>query len=662
MTRSRCLPLFALLISSPALADGNDIIVRGGGLPLPPGTPAYDQTEVNRDRLVNAASSRIENLLGDVAGFQQFRRSDSRASNPTAQGATLRALGGNASSRALVLLDGVPMADPFFGHIPYSALVPERLSGVRVTRGGGVGAFGSGAVAGTIEMASATRDQLPLLSATGFYGSRASTELSGTFAPSLGEGYAMISGRWDRGDGFQTTPVSQRIAGITVPARYKSWSTSGRVVQPLSDTLELQANALVFRDHRTLRFRGADNSSKGEDFSLRLVSQGPWAFDAVAYGQHRNFTNIVIASSAPYAISLDQRDTPATGLGGKIELRPPVGSDHVLRLGGDMRHAKGDMYEDAYRSGNISERRHASGNQTVAGLFIEDSWTLGPVVLTGGARADHWTINQGELLKTDAGGTPTSSTFYPNRSGWESSLRAGAVYRPSDAVALRGAAYTGFRLPTLNELYRGFKVFPIDTFANANLQPEKLKGVEIGTDVTPLAGVKLSATLFYNRLEDAIANVTLTPTTRQRQNVDAIVARGIELGAEARTGNVVLNASYAYTHSRVHAPGLAFDGFIPAQTPRHAASATIGWMPADGPSFSATMRYVDRQYEDDLQTDVLRHALTIDGYARLPVIKGVAVIGRVENLFDAQVMTRNAGGSIDLGTPRTFWIGMRFER
>ena len=55
------------------------------------------------------------------------------------EGATLRALGGNASSRTLVLLDGVPMADPFFGYIPFSALVPDRLSVVRVTRGGGIG-------------------------------------------------------------------------------------------------------------------------------------------------------------------------------------------------------------------------------------------------------------------------------------------------------------------------------------------------------------------------------------------------------------------------------------------------------------------------------------------------------------------------------------------
>ena len=124
------------------------IVVTGAGLDLPPGTPAYGSVVIGRERLMDSASGRIENILGDVAGFQQFRRSDSRSANPSSQGVTLRALGGNASSRTLMLLDGVPLADPFFGYIPFGALAPERLSVVRVTRGGGSGAFGAGGGAG----------------------------------------------------------------------------------------------------------------------------------------------------------------------------------------------------------------------------------------------------------------------------------------------------------------------------------------------------------------------------------------------------------------------------------------------------------------------------------------------------------------------------------
>ena len=667
----KILPLPLMLCALPGVAvaqapdvtadEAASIVVTGTGLSLPPGTPAYGSVTIDRDRLEDAASGRIESVLADVAGFQQFRRSDSRASNPSNQGATLRALGGNASSRTLVLLDGVPVADPFFGYIPFSALVPDRLALVRVTRGGGSGAFGAGAVAGTIELASATRDQMPHFGASAFYGSRDATELSASIAPDLGQGYVSLSGRWDRGDGFQTTPRDQRVAA-TVPAAYDSWSTNLRAVAPIDATSEIQFRGTLFQDNRTLRFAGADSMSQGQDASIRYISRGRWQVDALAYLQARNFSNIVISSST-FRKSLDQRNTPSTGIGGKIELRPPVGEDHVLRIGVDSRFATGDMYEDAYNAGiasnPLTSRRHAGGDQITSGIFAEDDWTIGNLVLTGGVRADRWSIRNGFYKAVNAAGAVTQDSSYANRSDWAFSGRAGALYHISDAVALRGAAYSGFRLPTLNELYRPFVVFPITTQANADLKPEKLKGVEGGIDLTPASGVQLSATLFYNRLDDAIANVTIATNTRQRQNVNAIVAKGVELTASAQLpANFSLLASYAYSHSKVDAPGMAFDGFAPAQVPRHSASATLAWAPKAGPELSATLRYTAKQYEDDLQSDVLPDALTLDALARLPIGHDISLVARGENLFDEDVVTRNAGGSIDLGTPRTLWIGV----
>lgn len=643
-------------------SDGSDeIIVLGVGLPQTPGTPAYGSTVIVRERIADNASGRIENILSDVAGFQQFRRSDSRSANPSAQGATLRALGGNASSRTLVLLDGVPMADPFFGSIPFSALAPERLSSIRVTRGGGSGAFGAGAVAGTIELTSATRGDLPLFAGNAAYGSHDATELSASLSPDLGNGFISLSGRWDRGDGFQTTPPSQRVAA-TVPAAYDSWSVGARAVMPIFAEAEMQVRGLAFRDTRTLRFAGADSRSEGQDASVRLIWRGQWQADALAYVQARNFSNVVI-SSTTFRRSLDQRNTPSTGLGGKLELRPPLGADHMLRIGADVRLSSGKLSEDAYNAstGALTALRTAGGRQSTVGLFAEDDWTIGALVLTGGIRADHWSIGHGYFRSLTPAGTATADNRFADRHDWEFSGRAGALYHLSNAVALRAAGYTGFRLPTLNELYRGFTVFPITTQANAALAPEKLKGFEAGIDLHPFAGMTIGMTGFYNRLDDAIANVTIGTNLRQRQNVKAIVARGVELTAAAHIGAIGLSGSYAYSRSVVHAPGLAFDGFTPAQTPRHAASATIAWSRPAGPTVSATLHHVSRQYEDDLQTDVLRAATTVDALVRMPIGHGLSVTARAENLFDATVVTRNAGGSMDLGTPRTLWIGIRYE-
>lgn len=631
------------------------IVVTGRGLEAAPAAVAYNVQDIDRERLLIAASGRIEDALSAAAGFQQFRRSDSRSSNPSAQGVTLRALGGNATSRTLVLLDGVPVADPFFGFIPLSALAPERLAMARVTRGGGSGAFGAGAVAGTIDLTSAGPDQLGLLNASALVDDRGESELSATLAPRLGAGYVVASGRWDRGRGFFTTPVDQRVPA-TVRARYESWSANVRAVAPLTQDIELQARVLAFNDTRTLRFAGADTAAKGQDASVRLVGRGEWQFDALAYIQSRDFNNVVI-SARTFLPTLDQRATPSTGAGGKIELRPPVDAAHVLRIGGDWRYAMGHTAEDVYTAGRVSGQRRAGGTNGDIGLFIEDDWTFGRLVLTAGARADRWSVKNGTLNQV-LGGTRTAIA-YADRAGWAGSFRGGAVVNLAGGLALRGSAYTGLRQPTLNELYRSFTVFPVVTRANAALENEKLRGFEAGFDWKPARALSFSVTAFDNKVRGAIANVTLAANLRERRNVDAVHARGLELGAEIKAGNLSFTGSLAYTDAQVEAPGTALDGKRPAQTPRYAGSATATWRPFSGVVGALTVRHTGAQFEDDLETDVLPAVTTLDAFAQMPLVGPVSLVLRGENLTDAAVVTRNSGGSIDLGTPRTLWAGLR---
>lgn len=641
--------------------DTDAIVVTGTGLQEPAGTVAYATTRIDRDRLLSAPSGRIEDALAGVAGFQQFRRSDSRSSNPSAQGVTLRALGGNATSRALVLLDGVPMTDPFFGYVPFSALAPERLASGRITRGGGSGPFGAGALAGTIELESAGTEAIGLASASALANDRGETEVTATLAPQLGAGFAVVSGRWDRGQGFWTTPADQRVPA-SARARFDSRSLQLRGIAPLSPNFELQARMLVFEDSRTLRFDGADTTIEGQDASLRLVGRGAWGVDAVAYVQARDFSNVVV-SATRFVPVLVQRSTPATGLGGKLEIRPPVGGGHGVRLGVDYRRSTGSLREESLSTatGAVTERRTAGGTTSDLGLFIEDNWTTGPLVLTGGVRADRTSATGGYFNAARPDGVLLSGERFVDRAQWLASVRGGALLRASAEIDLRAAAYTGLRLPTLNELYRPFTVFPVTTLANAALSSERLTGFEAGLDWRPAEGLSLSVTAFDNRVKGAIANVTIGPNLRQRQNIDAIAARGLEVAAGIERGALRFDGSLAYTDATARGSGAAIllDGKRPAQTPRWAASATVEWRPAGGARAALTVRHVGAQFEDDLESDILPSATTLDGFATLPLGGGLSLVVRAENLTDTTVVTRNQGGSIDLGAPRTLWAGLR---
>ncbi len=638
------------------------IVVTGTGLPPPPASPAYDTLELDREQLVSTGSGRIEDALSSVAGFQQFRRSDSRSSNPSAQGVTLRSLGGNATSRALVLLDGVPMADPFFGFIPFSALAPERLANVVVTRGGGSGPFGAGALAGTIELNSADLELLGGYGGHLYLNDRGETESAAHFAGNLGDGFGVVSGRWDRGDGFFTTPESDRV-DASAEAKYDSWSVQARGVAPLTDTIELQARGLVYDDRRTLRFEGADSSSSGQDASLRLVGRGEWQFDALAYVQARNFTNVVI-SSTQFVPVLDQRNTPSTGLGGKFEIRPPAGAHNVLRLGVDYRRSEGELYEIAIGAftGAVNERRNAGGVNSDLGIFIEDDLLLGQLTLTAGARIDRYTIREGFYSARNAAGSVLLDETYPDRAGWAQSFRGGALFDAGGGLKLRATAYTGLRLPTLNELYRPFVVFPVTTRANAALANERLEGFEAGIDFSPNETLEFSVTAFDNKVKDAIANVTLDAVTRERQNIGGIRARGVEANAGLDFGAVRFDGSIAYTDAEAEQAGASFDGNRPSQTPAWVGGATLSYRIGETGRVAATVRHVGKQFEDDLESDLLPAVTTLDAYVQFPLSRDISFVMRGENLTDEEIVTRNQGGSIDLGTPRTIWLGIKLGR
>ncbi|WP_223262976.1 TonB-dependent receptor [Sphingobium sp. SCG-1] len=639
---------------------------------------------VERSRLTSDASGRLEDILKDVAGFQQFRRTDSRAANPTSQGATLRALGGNASSRALVLLDGVPLADPFTGYIPFSSIDPSGLASVRVTRGGGAGPFGAGAVAGTIELESGGPVSLPAIRASSSIGSRDSSSLAAGSLVHLGQGFLVLTGGWDRGDGYTLIPAAQR-GPADVSAHYDSWRFGLRAVASVAPGLELQTSGSTFGDHRLRGLAGTNSKSRGTDASVRLVGNGRWPFEILAYIQERDFASGFVSINADRSVAiktLDQYATPSTGLGGKIEIRPTLDANHLLRIGADVHSASGATHEFfRFQAGTPTALRRAGGLVQNYGVYAEDHWKLGALTLTGGARVDRWQIHNGSLVeRAIPGGNTTQVVDFANRSGTRPTARAAALLALSPNLSVRTAGYIGFRIPTLNELYRPFRVGADATAANADLKLERLKGLEGGATLKLDPVARLDVTIFWNRLENAVSNATLGVgpgqfpqvgfvgaggTFRQRMNVDAIVVRGVEVGASTTAGPLRLNASYAFSDAVVRASGLtaALDHKRPAQSPRHQASATLAWIPHVDPLISATLRYTSSQFEDDLETRKLPDALTVDAVASLPLARGVHLVLRGENLFGVKVVSGvSATGVEDLGTPRTIWVGFRVAR
>ena len=660
-----------------APVEAPPIVVVAPALSDPAADAAYAVETIGSRQLRASPSAQIEQLLLQVPGVQLFRRSDARSGHPTSQGITLRALGGNASSRALLVLDGVPQSDPFGGWITWPAFDLSSLAQVRVIRGGGSVAYGPGALAGTIDMKSGIVEGV---SGEVAAGSRDSIEASAAAGTRIGSGRFGLSGRYSSGDGF--IPLTRESRGpVDRPARYEESSARATLVQPLSANVDAQATVAGFVDRRERGVPFTGNRTRGADASLRLVGDGPWKWSALGYAQWRNFrsgfASVDDDRTEAHPVAL-QDSVPSTGLGGSVEVRPPVPGIE-LRLGADARRTEGETRELYLFVDDQPTRRRVAGGETLAtGLFADASAKLGQVTLSGGARIDRWTIGDGGLRESViATGALLRDDSFAKRHGWRPTARAAALFHAGDGLSLRAAAYLGWRMPTLNELFRPFRAGPDATAANAQLDPERLAGAEAGARFER-GPFSFSLTGFTNRLSDAIANVTLGQgpgvfpgvgfvaaggAYRQRQNIDSIRVRGIEASAQWRSGPWHLQAGASLTDANVQASGAsaALDGLRPAQTPNSVLTASAGWS-TGGREASVAVRHVGAQYEDDLNSLRLAPATSFDLFAAWPISRRVQVVARAENLFNAEIIAgRDTDGTAERATPRTLWLGLRLS-
>src|SRR6185436_14214236 len=119
--------------------------------------------------------------------------------------------------------------------------------------------------------------------------------------------------------------------------------------------------------------------------------------------------------------------------------------------------------------GAFTRDRRAGGRQLLAGAFLEDSWNATPSVeFVVGGRVDYWRQYRGHRRERDlASGATLQDDAFDTHEGVTPNGRIGVAATVAPELRARAAAYTGFRIPTLNELYRPFRVGNDITEANA---------------------------------------------------------------------------------------------------------------------------------------------------------------------------------------------------
>jgi outer membrane receptor protein involved in Fe transport len=657
-------------------AVGDAVIVRADRLPAPTGA-VFSVKEVTAEELRRAPQLRLDDVLrAQVPGFSLFRRSSSRVANPTTQGVTLRNFGPSGAGRTLVLLDGIPLNDPFAGYVLWNQAPPASLESVLVTPGGGAGLFGNAALAGTIFLDSRRAKEDDAL-VQGTIGDRETYGIS--VAANLARKQATFSffGEHFSTGGYPVLEADQR-GPVDMNASSESDLLQLGSEFALTKDASLQLRLRGFREERENGTRFTRNDTRGADGSAVLSVRVPHLqaeMRATAYGQQRKYRSTFSSVNAARDIetpALDQFDVPATAAGGSA-VWSMVLAPHVITVGADIRWVEGETREAFRFVGNEFTRlRNAGGEQLFVGAFAEDSWQVTTAMkVLGSVRLDHWQLFDASRTERDrATGAITLANAFPDRDGYTVNGRLGTSINVTPEWTIRGTGYTGFRVPTLNELYRPFRVGNAVTEANAALEPERLIGGEAGIEWRPMETVRLTSTAFYNRLEDAIGNITigLGPGTfdpggfipaggvlRQRRNIDLVTAPGVELAGEWRiAAPLLVRGTYLFTQPTIErAAEASLIGNLLAQTPQHVLTGAIEWRPAARWLVTTQVRYTGRQFEDDQNTSELAAVWIVDAALSYDFTERVSAAVKVENLLDAEVETgKSADGLVSIGAPR----------
>lgn len=585
-------------------------------------------TLLDKTRSEALAGVNLDDRLRMVPGFTLFRRTSSLTANPTTQGVSLRGLGSTGASRTLLLWDGAPANSPFGGWIYWTRLDPELIDRIEVARGAPVSVFGDKSMGGTIALFS--REPGARTAWLGYEGGNAGThQLSGGAETRLAPRWAAgASLRALHTDGFFVVPEESRgpvdthaAVRFAAGALRASYNDGSRRIFLRGDALaEERANGTLLTGNST--GAGALAANWWQQAGRGAINVLTWH----AREEYRaTFSSIGAGRQTERLTS--RQSVPADATGGAL-LWQRAGARWSLTAGGDAMRAWGESRETLFPAGS----RTGGGSQTQHGLFAQASAAAGPLRLFAGLR------------RHDPG-------------------RGAALWMPSAGAAAGGerwrariSAYRALRAPTLNELYREFRVGNSVTLANPALGPESLRGVEAGWDYA--AGMwRLSVTAFHNRLGDLIANVTRSVTpqliTRQRDNAGEARVRGAEALARWRRGAAFAEAAWLLSDAR-----FAAGERIP-QTPRHQGSFLAGWQ-RGGTAVAAGLRASASQFEDDRNLFLLPGFAVWQATARQRVHDGVEIHAGIENAANRRVIAGFSPAPL-LASPRLWRLGLRWR-
>lgn len=460
---------------------------------------------------------------------------------------------------------------------------------------------------------------------------------------------------------------------MDVNATSQHETLNGRIDDQLTSNTLIFLGGRFFNEVRGNGTRLQNNATREGLLQAGLRSHtadgSNWQANFFSFDQRfRSSFSSIAASRQTETLTLLQHE-PAYGYGGNAQWSRLLPGSQLLAIGGDGRWTYARDFENAFSNKGINTTdRRIPGAQALAGAFFQDFWTpWWRLNVIFGARADYWKNEDASLTQTALATNTATLTVFPDVSKTTVNSRAGMVFRVTRSLSLRGAFYQGFRAPTLDELYRSFRVGNVVTQANPNLGPEHVNGYEFGVNQQVTQKLFWRATLFANRLDNPVSNVTIssTPTliTQQRQNLGYADVKGAEAEVDYRLEQRwEMQASYLFNQAVVgsFAANPAIVGNLLPQVPKHRTSVLVSYSHPKWVDAELEGRYESHRFDDTLNDFKLGSYFVLNlGVSRALSDRWSGFLN-LENAFNREYFVQTTPVP-QIGTPILLSGGVRFH-
>lgn len=632
-----------------------------------------------------AASSgqTVIDLLRTVPGFTTRDFQAGVISGPSQSIVSFRGLGGSSAGRALVLLDGLPAGDPFSGWLDWGRIPLPMLESAEVVRGGGSITWGSRSLGGVVNLRTIapTRDEMRLMLEGGslgtYHGAAAGTLRRGALTASLGADYRDT-------DGFVLLPAHQ-AGPIDRREALTSRALTGKVGWDPTPAIKLWGSANAFTGgDRPLGIKGRQDFREIRG-GMRWLSPGGGMATVALFANGRKSENRSFTINSERTVQTPQReqDSPAQSHGVSLQWTQTAFDGHEVSAGVDFSRATGSLTEFFdFSTDRFVQAREVEGVQYLGGVFLQDAAALSPTLrLLASVRADRVRNSGGTRRLRDLTlGSTVSDTAFHDRTTHRLTGSLGMRWEPRPWLAWRASLYEAFRAPSMYEMYYArFSSSGSVTEANAALDPERLRGAELGADFILPSGFLSRVTVFTNRVRSPIMDITIgragtqpeviqpcglmgaRRTCSQRQNVSGLQSHGVEAELEWQPSVAwALAGGYSFSPTRVVAPGQPVDGMQAIRSARHMVNSRVTFHAPRWFTTSLEARYVGVRYDDDLNTIDLAGFTLLGLRLNRDLAPGISAHLKIDNLLDEGFeVTRSSSGQAEMGAPRWITLGVK---